>query len=152
MWIEHDCFIAFFALYCTHSKKRSASWDARDHEAGWWLACECPGPECWTLCWYQVICVESESGGLSWAPSQPAAATDSGSGARVGAEVSYQALIQSSNHHPQCERWTHGSQDVTVTMTKLVWMWLWQKMWLINFCIFSKNYDYWEKSYFHHDY
>ena len=64
MWIEQDCFIAFFAwcslkLYLAHirqtaSKKHSASWDARDHEAGWWLACECPGLVSGNLCWVRV--------------------------------------------------------------------------------------------------
>ena len=61
------------------------------------------------LCWYQVICVESESGGpelgsIPTSETEPESLAATGSGARVGAEVSYQALIQSSNHHPQCER------------------------------------------------
>ena len=53
------------------------------------------------------LCVESESGGPG-PGSIPTSDTEpeslAATGARVGAEVSYQVLIQSSNHHPQCER------------------------------------------------
>ena len=135
MRIEHDCFIALFA-WC--------SWNFRLQEA---LSClmGCSGPwgrmmaGLWVsgarvldrlvsgnLCWVRVR--RPELGSIPTSDTEPEslAATGSGSGARVGAEVSYQALIQSSSHHPRCESWTHGSQDASVT--KLIWMWLWRKM------------------------
>ena len=66
----------------------------------------CPGPESRTLV-SGNLCVESESGGPG-PGSIPTSDTEpeslAATGARVGAEVSYQVLIQSSNHHPQCEK------------------------------------------------